>query len=557
MIRLRDKKSALGKRVLAFLLCSSLLVSPFGTGSVRATETGETTETTETSQNGNNTDSNGKLGKNTDVGIEVAKSITSGAGKKTKISFKLKSLDTQNIKLKNVYPVIDSAFPFETSGDAYKVVKAGSKEEKQAVLSASFSMTARSDISDGYHSVDFMVEYTKVEEDGTTANYYVTKTINVYFEEETDKNDNSNNDSDDDVDDDSDYSGGSSSSGRDQEDEEVTAPKLILTGMETEPERIMAGDTFKLKIHIQNTSKTTPVCNGKFLIGNEVGNFLPTSGSSAVFVEKIPAGETGDLEIEMKTSADLPQKNYILVVKGDFDDGKGNNFTSSDNLSLTVYQEVKLGVSDISMSPEILGIDREGSLMFTINNQGSAGVYNVKVTVKDDAVTGEESYVGNIAASSSAYATLNVTGVKENIDSGTITVEISYEDSEGNAGKLEQKVTCTVSANADDYDEYDEYDDEDFEDYENSSLPWWAYVLIALVVVAAIVVIIVILVKRKKKRKEALLAEDDDWEDDLDEEADEDPDEDQYGDSEEIPDDVSEMEADEDSQDDSDMEEPI
>lgn len=553
MIRLRDKKSALGKRMLAFLLCSSLLLSPFGTGAVRATETGETTETTETSQSDKTTDSNGTLGKSTDVGIEVAKSITSGAGKKTKISFKLKSLDTQNIKLKDVYPVIDSSFPFETSGDAYKVVKAGNKEEKQAALSASFTMTARADISDGYHSVDFMVEYTKVEEDGTTGNYYVTKTINVYFEEETDKTNNT--DRDDDVDDETDYSGGGSSSSRDQEDEEVTAPKLILTGMETEPERIMAGDTFKLKIHIQNTSKTTPVCNGKFLIGNEAGNFLPTSGSSAVYVEKIPAGETGDLEIEMKTSADLPQKNYILVVKGDFDDGKGNNFTSSDNLSLTVYQEVKLGVSDISMSPEILGIGREGSLMFTINNQGSAGVYNVRVTVKDDAVTGEESYVGNIAASSSAYATMNVTGAKENIDSGTIQVEIAYEDSEGNAGKLDQKITCTVSANADDYDEYDGYDDEDFEDEEESLLPWWAYVLIALVVVAAIVVIIVILVRRKKKRTAALLEEDDDWEDELDEESDEDLDEDQYETLEDMPDDMSEIELDEDSQEHSDTEE--
>lgn len=508
-----NKQRGFAKRAMAFLLCSSMLVSMHGgMGVVRAsemdstTEASTTTEATEESKTGTgNTDDTGKLGKDTDVGIEVAKSVTSKAGKKTKISFKLKSLDKSTVKLKNVYPVIDSSFPFETSGDAYKVVKAGDKAEKQAALSATFTMTARSDMSSGYHAVKFIGEYTKLEDDGTQGDYYVVKTINIFFEDEEDD--------DKDTDDDSSSSGGSSSSftrDDDTDDQEVVAPKLILTGMETDPERIMAGDTFKLKIHVQNTSKTTPVCNGKFLIGNEAGNFLPTSGSSAVYVEKIPAGETGDLEIEMKTAADLPQKNYILVVKGDFDDGKGNNFTSSDNLSITVYQEVKIGVSDISMSPESLGIGSMGSLMFTINNQGSAGVYNVRVSVKDgEAVTAEESYVGNIAASSSAYATLNVTGAKDNSDSGSITAVITYEDSEGNAGKMEQKITCNVGEGME-VDDWDGFDEEDYEDYEDEGIAWWVYLIIALGVVALIVLIILIVVKKKRKRAQLLAEEDDD-----------------------------------------------
>ena len=40
-------------------------------------------------------------------------------------------------QLKSVYPVIDNNFLFETSGDAYKIVKAGDDVEKQKVLSAS------------------------------------------------------------------------------------------------------------------------------------------------------------------------------------------------------------------------------------------------------------------------------------------------------------------------------------------------------------------------------------------------------------------------------------
>lgn len=507
-------------QLMAAFLCTSLLFPPNlqaaaaqADGTTQAQTTQQVTEakteaqteapTTEAQSTESSDDSsevNGKLGKNTDVGIEMAKSVTTQAGKKTKLSFTLKSLDKKKVKIKSVYPVIDASFPFETSGDAYKVVKAGTKEaKKQLSLPATYTMTARSDVMSGYQSVKFICEYTKTGDDGTASSYYILKTINVFFEEEATE------EPDDDKDDD--YP----EPDRDEDTEEAVAPKLILTGMETDPARVMAGTSFKMKVHIQNTSKTTPVCNGKFLIGNEAGTFLPTNGSSAVYVEKIPAGETADLEIELKTAADLPQKNYIIVVKGDFDDGKGNNFSSSDNLSISVYQEVKLGVSDISLSPESLGIGSNGSLMFTVNNQGSAGAYNVKASVKDEAVTGDGCFVGNIAAGASAFATINLKGVKDNSDTNMITVEISYEDSEGKAGSFEQKMSCPVGTEyVPEYEDEDWDEDDEFYEDDEEGLPWWVYALIALGVVIVLIVIILLVKKRKKKRLKELLEEDDD-----------------------------------------------
>lgn len=528
MIRGNIVKKGLIKRMMAVTLCASLLVTTSGGCKVvNATETTSGTTTTVTdSTDTTNVDANGTLGRNSDVGIEVTKSITGTAGKKTSVAFTIKSNDTANVKIKSVYPVIDTTFPFETSGDAYKVVSAGNDEEKQKSMDVKFDMTARSDLSAGYQSVRFIGEYSKLGSDGVWTDYYVIKTINIYFKSSVSTSTGSSSGSsssgssssgsssssyydDDDDDDDysysSSYSSGSSSS---DSDSEATAPKLVITGYETKPEKIMAGETFTMTIHIQNTSKTTSVCNGKFLIGNEAGNFLPTSGSSAVYVESIPAGETGDIEIELKTSSDLAQKNYILVVKGDFDDGKGNSFTSSDNLSVPVYQEVKLALTDISMTPETVGIDMEGSLMFTINNQGNASVNNVVVTVEDDAVTAEDCYVGNIAGSSSAYATLNVTGVQDNSEKGTIKIKITYEDSEGNAGEMEQEIACAVSENVSvDWDYTDEYYDDEDEEF---TFPIWLIVLLCILVVAAIVVVVIILVKRKKKKDAELFGDEDD-----------------------------------------------
>ena len=531
-IRMNNAK----KRMLAITMCAVMVLSMMSMGKVAyATEATEnpstgsvgTSESTDTA-NSTNTDPNGVLGKNSDVGITVKKSITGKAGKDVKVTFSLNSNDTASVRLKSVYPVIDSSFPFETSGDAYKIVSAGTDAEKQKVLSATFKMKTRMDIQTGYHSVRFIGEYEKTATDGTVQDYYVIKTINIYFtgnDASYDSGDKGSKDeSEDELEDEQeeDYDDGGYDGGDGGSDAEPIAPKLIITGYETVPKKIMAGDTFTITIHIQNTSKTTSVCNGKFLVGNEAGSFTPTSGSSAVFVEKIGAGETGDIKMEMKAGADLSQKNYSLVVKGDFDDGRGNNFTSSDSLTIPVYQEVSFGISEVSMTPEVLGIDAEGTLMFTINNKSSVGVYNVNVSTKSDAVTSEESYVGNIAGSSSAYATLYLTGVADNSDTGTITVVISYEDSEGTVSTIEETVACLVSESEfggleaefsedEEYYEGDEYYEDDF------SLSPWIIALIVIVVLGIVTGVIIALVIRRKKRMAELL-EAEDGEDDLDDE---------------------------------------
>lgn len=549
---MKNMSKRMNKSFMALLMCVVMMLSLISTSSISyATEADTTTNNqtttsednsqtgTSTSNNNStstNTDPNGTLGKNSEVGIELTKSITGKSGKSVTVAFVLKSNDPTTIKLKSVYPVIDTAFPFETSGDAYKIISADDAE-KQKTLEATFKMTARNDLATGYHSVRFIGEYQKVAADGSVKDFYVIKTINIYFtngsseskddsddkkqEEDEKDEDTGNEDLNDDSFDDSDsYDDGGSSYDNGGSEAEAVAPKLIVTGYKTEPEKIMAGQTFKITIHIQNTSKVTNVCNGKFLIGNEAGSFTPTNGSNAVFVESIKAGETGDIVMEMKAGADLSQKNYSLVIKGDFDDGRGNNFTSSDSLTLPVYQKVDFNITEVSMTPEVLGVGEEGSLMFTINNQSTAGVYNVNINVKDPAVTATETYVGNIAGSSSAYATLLVTGVEENPDKGKITIEITYEDSEGNKETIAKNVACVVGegmglGDGTELDEFEaEFEDEEYYDDEESTISPILIVVIVLVVMGIIAGVITFLVLRRKKRMAELLAEED-GEDDL------------------------------------------
>lgn len=196
MMKMKNMSKRMNQISMALLMCVVMMLSLVSTSSVSyATEFDTTTSNqttssvdnsqtgTSTSNNNNNstnTDPNGTLGKNSEVGIELTKSITGKAGKNVTVAFSLKANDPTNIKLKSVYPVIDTTFPFETSGDAYKIISADD-EAKQKTLEASFKMKARSDLVTGYHSVRFIGEYQKVAADGSVQDFYVIKTINIYF----------------------------------------------------------------------------------------------------------------------------------------------------------------------------------------------------------------------------------------------------------------------------------------------------------------------------------------------------------------------------------------
>ena len=124
-------------------------------------------------------DTNGTLGRNSDINLSLDESVIGTAGEAVTLSFTLASSNVEKIKLKDVFPVVDDTFPFETSKDAYKVEAAGDDAAKQQSLSVSYNLVARKDLSSGYHSIRYIVEYTKDKGNGPE-DLYIVKTINVY-----------------------------------------------------------------------------------------------------------------------------------------------------------------------------------------------------------------------------------------------------------------------------------------------------------------------------------------------------------------------------------------
>lgn len=310
--------------------------------------------------------------------------------------------------------------------------------------------------------------------------------------------------------------------------EKLSNPRIIVTGFATEPEEVYAGSTFKLIIHLQNTAANTAVSNIMFELeaaqegldeNATYAAFLPTSGSSTIFKDSIPAGATTDIEIEMTAKADLAQKPYILDIKMDYEDSQKNSYTAASNVSIPVKQVAKYDLSSFEVMPSSISVGEESNVMFSLYNTGKTTLYNVKVTFEAESVTGGDTFVGKVEPGGTGNIDAMITGSQMTEDDGKVKVIISYEDEAGNVTTDEKELELFVT---------EEMMDEDMmmddmmmleEESGGGSKVGKIILIIVIVVVVAVVGLIVFLKIKKKKKAEKELADDlDDLLNDIEEE---------------------------------------
>ncbi len=133
-----------------------------------------------------------------------------------------------------------------------------------------WNLKTRSDVGNGYQKISFDVRYRA--SDGTSQ----STTLDTYVQ-----------------------LSGTAGVGADGQ---ASVPRVIVTGFETNPEEVHAGESFVLTLHLKNTSTATSVNNMIFEIVAAVEGkdedttyaaFLPTAGSSTIFVDSIGKMEPG------------------------------------------------------------------------------------------------------------------------------------------------------------------------------------------------------------------------------------------------------------------------
>ena len=186
---------------------------------------------------------------------------------------------------------------------------------------------------------------------------------------------------------------------------DASVPRVIVTGFDTEPAEVKAGDDFKLIVHLKNTSKKTAVSNMLFDLqapaagtdeAAEAPAFLPASGSSSIYLDGIPANGTKDISIELNSRADLIQKPYSITMSMKYENSDAVQFESESSLAIPVNQEARFEFSDIQIMPDTAEVGEEANITCNIYNLGRIKMYNVKVGFEGYAIEGEEQFLGNL-----------------------------------------------------------------------------------------------------------------------------------------------------------------
>lgn len=288
----------------------------------------------------------------------------------------------------------------------------------------------------------------------------------------------------------------------------LSTPRVIITGFDTVPSEVHAGDTFTLTLHLKNTSKRTAVSNMQVDLttpsaGTDTAStyeaFLPTSGSNTLYVERIGANSTADVSIEMTAKADLSQKPYAISVNMAYEDSDYAAYTAKADVSIPVNQDARFDVSTMEIMPTDITVGGQSNVMFSIYNTGKTTLYNVQVKFVADSITETSSFIGKIDPGATGNVDAMIEGAAATMDDGTVKAIISYEDDAGNVSTQEETFTLYVSEES--YDDFD-YSDMPVEEESGSSHVGLIIAIVVIVIIAAIVATVIILKKRRKKKEQ-------------------------------------------------------
>ena len=415
------------------------------------------------------------------------------AGQPVSIVLPIVNMGKTNVTKAVVTPVLSTdtaTWPFEITQSGYSQTiedlpgtdTGMSDMDRRRELT--WNLQTRSDVGNGYQKISFNVRY--FASDGSSQ----TTTLDTYIQTSG--------------------TAGVSADGK------ASTPRVIVTGFETNPEVVHAGDSFMLTLHLKNTSTATSVNNMIFEFDAAVEgkdsettyeSFLPTAGSNTIFVDKMAKNGTRDIQIEMEARSDLAQKPYAINVNMSYEDEHVNAYTNKASVSIPVKQEARIDMSQPEVTPSSIDVGSEANVMFSIYNLGKTKLYNVSVKTDSEFFSGGDSFVGNLDSGATGSVDMYLTGEAATTDDGTVKLQITYEDETGAPTTVEKEISLFVTEPV-----YDDGMNDDTAmpdgDTGNGMGIGGKIAVVVVILIAAGVAGAVIVMKRKKKKEQQNLEDD-------------------------------------------------
>jgi len=192
------------------------------------------------------------------------------------------------------------------------------------------------------------------------------------------------------------YSGISVLSNNDEDGENRSVPRIIISDYTVDPLMVMANTEFDLYLTMQNTHQNRTVRNMRVTL-EVVGTasapgqtnpqpsavFTPVNASNTFHIQEIAPRSTAQHHIRLFAIPDAAPMNHTIVVRFDYEDEDGNPFTATENIGVNVRQNTRVEIGD----PGIGTFTQMGfpmQLSFNVHNSGRSTLFNLRVRFESE-----------------------------------------------------------------------------------------------------------------------------------------------------------------------------
>jgi hypothetical protein len=222
-----------------------------------------------------------------------------------------------------------------------------------------------------------------------------------------------------------------------------TVPRIIVDKYSIDPPTVQAASDFTVKMSFLNTSSMTDVSNIKVTVSSDDGTFTPTDSGNTFYLDRIPSKKNVERELVLHVKPDAEQKSYILTVNFEYEDEKGNPFTSKETMSVRVLQNPRLVTGEISLPPETF-VGQPLSIYVDFYNMGKSTLYNMMVKAEGNFQGQNLSYyVGNFESGRTDSFDTSITPSVKGPLSGNVV--FSFEDANGKVTEIKKEFSVNVS----------------------------------------------------------------------------------------------------------------
>lgn len=291
----------------------------------------------------------------------------------------------------------------------------------------------------------------------------------------------------------------------DEDGNSKSKPQIIVSGCNTDPNIVNAGENFQLKLKFLNTHRNKDVQNIKIWLtaeekvaGDEEKSgtvFIPVNGSNTFYIDEIQPKQEVEKNITLYTIPHAKAKVYDVKVNFEYEDNKGEQIKAEDVIGIAVVQPSSFMASDIKLPPQGF-VGQPIPISLEVNNTGKVTLDNFMVTVEGDLeASSSKTYIGNITPGSTEYYDVELIPTKTGESVGSII--FSYDEPNGNRKEVKKEIKLNA--------EEMQMPDPSMQEMQNmnetkKSGNGSKIVIILGIVIAALVVGIVVIKKRKKKK---------------------------------------------------------